>query len=319
MISTNRGAPTSIRWMLSLVFWGTILVILAGSIVRTTGSGLGCPDWPKCFGTWIPPVSIDDLPSDYKTRFAIGGREIADFDAFKTWIEYLNRLLGALLGVFLVALSLMALAKRRILASRIFWGIHAALVLVIVQGGLGAIVVATHLHGQTISLHLGLAIALAVLLNRLYVSSDGQDVISKKEKSSNHGFRWARLVYVLALVQLVLGTEVRKTIDHLVHDFVSLPRAEWAKHLDWNFLVHRSLAIVFVFASIAWYRQSLRDGLQLKSHFGVLALCVLSSILSGIVMRELGFPAWAQPVHLVFGVLIFVQVDRVYRFYSHKG
>src|SRR6187431_267356 len=83
---------------------GTYLVILAGAVVRGTGSGLGCPDWPRCFGQWIPPMDTSELPANYKEVYKIAGKTIADFDPFKTWTEYLNRLLGALLGVTLIAL-----------------------------------------------------------------------------------------------------------------------------------------------------------------------------------------------------------------------
>src|SRR5690606_11457807 len=103
------------------------LVVIAGIFVRVTGSGMGCPDWPKCFGYWVPPTEASALPDDYKEAYVegrvkkiekfakfltgIGMGETAtkikndpnllseqDFNAAKTWTEYGNRLCGFLAG-----------------------------------------------------------------------------------------------------------------------------------------------------------------------------------------------------------------------------
>jgi cytochrome c oxidase assembly protein subunit 15 len=91
---------------------GTYLVILAGAIVRGTGSGLGCPDWPRCFGQWVPPMDINELPDNYKEIYKIDGKTIADFDPFKTWTEYINRLLGVLLGFAIIGLFVKSFSVR---------------------------------------------------------------------------------------------------------------------------------------------------------------------------------------------------------------
>ncbi|RYZ96495.1 MAG: heme A synthase, partial [Sphingobacteriaceae bacterium] len=128
MISGSEKRFIRINFITIIV---TLLVILAGGIVRSTGSGMGCPDWPKCFDRYIPPTNVSQLPKDYKEKYvagrikknekfakyleSMGKKELADsirhdknitvpeeFNPAKTWTEYLNRLAGVLAGIFLL-------------------------------------------------------------------------------------------------------------------------------------------------------------------------------------------------------------------------
>ena len=107
------------------------VLILVGGIVRSTGSGMGCPDWPKCFGMWIPPTDESQLANTYKEDFVeyrrnknikfaayldvMGFEEKAEqvrndqsilteteFNVSKTWTEYNNLLIGAVIGLLII-------------------------------------------------------------------------------------------------------------------------------------------------------------------------------------------------------------------------
>lgn len=117
---------TSAKTALVLVY----LVIIAGALVRMTGSGMGCPDWPKCFGYYIPPKEEKELLYTVGKEYSKGQviiknetllvakedfvapnnfentkwekytkHDYAIFNPFHTWVEYLNRLVGALAGI----------------------------------------------------------------------------------------------------------------------------------------------------------------------------------------------------------------------------
>src|SRR5947209_9846976 len=109
---SDRG----IRTLAVLAASITLLLIAVGALVRATGSGLGCPGWPKCFGRWIPPLR------------------------FHAVIEYSHRF-TAFIDVLAIAVLAVAAWRRYRHVPRVFWPSVTALGLVVLQAILGAIVV----------------------------------------------------------------------------------------------------------------------------------------------------------------------------------
>ena len=126
-----------------------------------TGSGMGCPDWPKCFGQWIPPTSVDELPADYKQIYAQRGYDKLDFNAFNTWAEYINRLLGVIGGLFCFALFINSIFTRKFLLILLSTFL---IILMAFQAWMGALVVFSILSPFKITLHMLIALVIICLL-----------------------------------------------------------------------------------------------------------------------------------------------------------
>ncbi len=286
---------------------------------------MGCPDWPKCFGYWVPPTSVDQLSSDYQEKFsalrdkknqkfaryltAIGFENTAsailtdesvlveaEFNATKTWIEYLNRLLGVIIGLLIIALFVWSFQLRTQHPS--FFRISlATLVLVIIQGWFGSIVVSTNLTSWTITIHMLLAFVLVALIILLYYrTSDPKPIQSTI---------WMKVVLiagmVLLLTQVILGTEVRAAIDRASSLF---PRDSWISESWSQFVVHRlfSWLVVIVngFFVLRLLKTTDRNPLTLS-----LILLILLTIGSGAGMAYFSVPAFLQPVHLLAATITF--------------
>ena len=132
----------------------TYLLIFIGGLVRVSGAGMGCPDWPKCFGRWIPPTNLGQLP-DYI--------DPSKFNIVLAWIEYSNRLFGALVGVT-ITLTMIFMFKDYRNEIRIRNAVISAFILTLVEGWLGAVLVKTVLNPVTITLHLLFALIIVMLL-----------------------------------------------------------------------------------------------------------------------------------------------------------
>jgi cytochrome c oxidase assembly protein subunit 15 len=290
--------------LIFLCIVGTYLVILAGAVVRGTSSGLGCPDWPRCFGQWIPPMDIHELPENYKEIYKIAGKTIADFDPFKTWTEYLNRLLGVLLGIGIVALFIKSFSMRES-EKNLPWFCGGLLFLIIIQGGVGALVVSTHLKPFIITVHMFLALLL--LFGLLYLRKYCKDLqdISIGPKIDMKGLGLSKILIFCTFVQILMGTQVRQQVDHLIRDTQTATHETVISNLGWIFYIHRSFSIFilgFYFYLLFYFHRSRYNPsaflLTLLSFF-----CVLGNVSTGILLNYFEFPVNAQPPHLFFGIM----------------
>ncbi len=282
--------------------------------MRTTGSGMGCPDWPKCFGQYIPPTDVSQLPADYKTRFAVQGKEIADFDAFKTWIEYINRLLGALLGVFVLAQLVVAFRSRDSLTTTLCF---TQLVVTGFVGWLGSVVVATDLQPVKVTIHMltaFLIVALSVgIVYRVFLRLRQERESEERLNYQQHRVYVPRaIVFVLVIAltttiaQVVMGTQVREHVDELAK--TGMARELWIDNLPSIFKVHRSFSILVLLLNgyvVYVALTALRPDKMLYRSSLVLAVLVGSEIMTGIILAYLGVPKAAQPIHLVLASGVF--------------
>ena len=239
------------QWVvLTLIF----LVVFAGSFVRMSGSGMGCPDWPKCFGQWVPPTEITELPANYQEAYLLKRQKKVQkfckfldrigmdataqkilndpqvykeeaFNPKKTWIEYLNRLAGFLAGNTMLLSFFWLLFFYRKRTWLLLTGIN--LVLMAIEAWFGSIVVATNLVPWTITVHLFLALVIIGLqLYFVHTLSTKMRPVLPQEKS----FKWLTwLILAITFYQMFLGTQVREAIDALVKQGYS--RAQWIEQL----------------------------------------------------------------------------------------
>lgn len=287
-------------WVLA-TFILTLLVIIAGGVVRTTQSGMGCPDWPKCFGSWIPPTNAADLPPNFEQYLK---KQDIDhtFNVWHTWIEYINRLLGALLGLFAVIQTALLFFKRHE-QRRAFRLSLAFLIVVILTGLFGAIVVKLNLAHLSISVHLFFALLLLQLQLALGLQLKGK-LYSLVVPAPLR--RLLVLLLVVLLVQFALGTLVRMYIDDVSKQLLYQQREKWLADIPVSFLVHRSFSwavlLFTIFVSWQWYKQ---PNIRLKA--GWLLFWVTMNMVAGIVLFYADMPAIAQPVHLLLGTIAITQ------------
>ena len=317
----------------------TLLVILAGSVVRVTQSGMGCPDWPRCFGYYIPPTHESDVrfcPGRfYKKGMMLIERDTlwranADFSAaaefnsadwekypkhdyatfvvYQTWVEYINRLLGALLGLVILVLVAFSFRFRKTKPMLMAYS-FALLFLTGFQAWLGKLVVDGNLIPQSISIHmLAALVILWVLMLVLYGKESGAPRIGNKL------FSTIGLVLVgLTTVQILIGTQVREEIDEIAEATGYIDRSTWIDTLSSMFTLHKvfSLTVAALGAMIYALRKKISDA-WFNKVANAIGYVLLAEIGLGLIMTYGEVPRFAQSLHLLFSAILFCLATRMF-------
>jgi heme a synthase len=277
------------------------LVILAGGVVRMTQSGMGCPDWPTCFGRWIPPTDASQLPPDYEKYLRQQDIDHT-FNVYHTWIEYTNRLLGALLGIFILVHTVWSFKKFYRSNKAIFYISLLMLLAVGFQGWLGKRVVDANLAAIKITTHMIVALFIAAL-PVLIISKlkPEKTIIGKPVKNL------AIIMLILVLVQIVIGTQVREQTDEVSLALNYQQRDLWISRMGEIFLIHRSFSWIVAAGCIYLFWHT-RFILPLRKQSIIILFFVLCSFAAGLIMYFVNMPALAQPLHLLFASLLAISL-----------
>ncbi|HEX8575661.1 MAG TPA: COX15/CtaA family protein [Flavobacterium sp.] len=307
------------------------LVIIAGALVRMTGSGMGCPDWPKCFGYYIPPTDIKELTwrpdkafqkgqviiKEEKLLVAVDDfitgktfeqsqwrlytkHDYAIFNPTHTWIEYLNRLAGALAGLVVFAMAIVSFSFWKF-KKKITWLSWLAVFMMGFQAWLGATVVYSVLNPVKITLHMIVALLIVALLLYIIRAASERTTVFKEDALFKNILL---LTLLLTLIQVVLGTQVRQYVDHQVDIFGYNQMEKVLQNPAFNFYIHRSFSILILVLNIFLFFRNKKAALGFSKMNWVMVLIGLE-IASGMAMYYFDFPFGSQPLHLIIASLLF--------------
>ena len=275
----------------------TYFLILVGGLVRASGAGLGCPDWPRCFGSWVPPLSVQDLPRQF---------DPSQFNPVLMWTEYLNRLLGAMVGVLIFATLISAIRHHRH-APRILWTTAAAFVLVGFEGWLGGVVVEHELAPWIVTVHLLVALVIVSLL--LYATVYGIFTAGGAPPRT-YTHRTTLSVAALALLgmtvaQVTLGAQVRGGIDEALTAGVA--RGQALAGVGVMDMWHRNLSLVvladaLIVVVVVW-TYHVRERPIVRTTIAVIGL-IVAQLALGVYMAYVALAPAVQVLHLTLASLL---------------
>lgn len=305
--------------------------------MRSTGSGMGCPDWPKCFGRYIPPVKEAQLPQNYRTQFvqnqlrknlhlakvldALGYTSLAskvrsntsftngqqeEFNAAKTWTEYINRLIGAITGLLLLLTAAYSFYYWKSYKLVVLLSI-INLVLVGFQAWIGSIVVSTNLVPWIVTVHMLVALGiLAISIYTLHKSSIIQT--GKKVKVKSIVIIITGLALITDILQITIGTEVREKIDEYAAKLNTTFRQEWINGASKILYDHKNMALIVIIVNAILYliirKNFVKSSIQ-QQLMSASFIIIILQIFAGVLLSYWSLPPVAQVAHIILASLLF--------------
>jgi cytochrome c oxidase assembly protein subunit 15 len=291
----------------------TYFLIFVGGLVRVAGAGLGCPDWPRCFGRWIPPLRLQDIPQDI---------DPAAFNFTLAWIEYINRLVGVSVGLLIAATAVMAIVRFR-QYPRILIPTIAAALLVAVEGWLGAVVVASELQPLVVSIHLILALIIVSLL--VYVNQETYHLQRGETGAAGaypaHARLWVGILWIAAIVQIFLGTEVRSAFESVAADYPLFSFGERLAMVGLIDDIHMVTGIVVVlftfFVGYSLIRFKEQPSFLVREMLWLLMILAASQVIIGVALMVVGlnplmqlFHQWSSSIYVGVALVLFMALKQ---------
>lgn len=294
-----------------------VVIIFAGAVVRVTGSGLGCPDWPTCWGKLIPPTSVDKIDLEvlrdekrierFKRSAKRWGRNpeevtpenlLKEYDPVETWIEYLNRLIALPAGL---SVLLLAIACWR---TKTYVGLGLLSLFVVVANALvGIVVVSSGLRAGVVTIHMALAFLQLFILTYLYWAGGRKGkacaMVAGPSRSS------VMVLLVCVMIEWAMGSQIREVTDNLMREYGVESRSNWINEISESivYLIHRSFSWSILIAALWLGHKAGWQGVVPRT---VLAL-VGSLMVMGVILSQSGIHAVVQVLHVgIAGILVCV-------------
>lgn len=224
----NRQAPAAqrLRVLTLLTLFLTFDLVLFGAFTRLTDSGLGCPDWPGCYGSASPIGAHADISAAQQAM------PTGPVTHSKAWVEMIHRYLATAVGVLILVLASVSWVERKRLKVSHWWPM-VTLFWVCLQGAFGALTVTMKLFPAIVTLHLLGGLVLLALLRAQAVAYALAAPDSRGPAHLNNGTRFALgLVYALLWLQIALGGWVSTNYAVLACSDFPTCQGSWWPEMD---------------------------------------------------------------------------------------